>query len=70
MLGTISILVIFFLALQIILSITSGAFLVKENPDKKSNQYIIGTTTIIYSIIWLILVVIAGLDFYNIFNFI
>ena len=59
--------VIFFLAAQIIFSIYCGAIIVKENPEKKSNKFIIGATTIIYSSIWLVFSVLASLGIYNVF---
>jgi hypothetical protein len=59
--------IMFFLSVQIIFSIACGAIIVKENPDKDSSKYAFGITTIIYSIIWLVLSILASLGIYNVF---
>ncbi len=49
-----------FLCLQMIFSIINASIVIKDNPDKESNQYRYGIFILITSLIWIILAIIAA----------
>jgi hypothetical protein len=58
--------VMFFLALHVLFSIASGAILVKENKEDSDN-YRFGWVVIGYSLVWIILLLLASLGIYDVF---
>ena len=48
------------LCLQMIFSIINASIIIKDNPETESNKYRYSIFTIIYSLVWIILAIIAG----------